>query len=131
MTLNGVNASKKPPSPPLKRFRWQAIVALLVGVPIMVWGMLGDNMMVTDANRSLWLVIGLVTFAVMVVAGGHFTPAHGKACVTAAPPWICWWHSARVLPPALLDERQHLAPVVPDGSTPSLIRSQRDDHRPD
>ncbi len=33
----------------------------LVGVPVMVWGMIGDNMMVSDDNRSLWLVIGLVT----------------------------------------------------------------------
>ncbi|PNF11996.1 Cu+ exporting ATPase [Enterobacter cancerogenus] len=56
----------------MKRFRWQAIVALLVGIPVMVWGMLGDNMMVTDDNRTLWLVIGLVTLAVMVFAGGHF-----------------------------------------------------------
>lgn len=56
----------------MKRFRWQAIVALLVGVPVMVWGMIGDNMMVSDDNRSLWLVIVLVTLAVMVFAGGHF-----------------------------------------------------------
>lgn len=56
----------------MKCFRWQAIVALLVGVPVMVWGMFGDNMMVTDDNRSLWLAIGLVTLAVMVFAGGHF-----------------------------------------------------------
>ncbi|WP_039056160.1 copper-exporting P-type ATPase CopA [Enterobacter sp. Bisph1] len=63
----------------MKRFRWQAIVALLVGIPIMVWGMLGDNMMVTDANRSLWLVIGLVTLAVMVFAGGHFYTSAWKS----------------------------------------------------
>ncbi|MGG7970521.1 copper-exporting P-type ATPase CopA [Klebsiella aerogenes] len=56
----------------MKRFRWQAIVALLVGVPVMVWGMIGDNMMVSDDNRSMWLVIGLITLAVMVFAGGHF-----------------------------------------------------------
>ncbi|MFY9993892.1 MAG: copper-exporting P-type ATPase CopA [Leclercia sp.] len=56
----------------MKRFRWQAIVALLVGIPVMGWGMLGDNMMVTDDNRSLWLAIGLVTLGVMVFAGGHF-----------------------------------------------------------
>lgn len=56
----------------MKRFRWQAIVALLVGIPVMVWGMIGDNMMVSDDNRSLWLVIGLITLAVMVFAGGHF-----------------------------------------------------------
>ncbi|BDH46769.1 Cu+ exporting ATPase [Salmonella enterica subsp. enterica serovar Choleraesuis] len=56
----------------MKRFRWQAILALAVGIPVMVWGMAGDHMMVTPENRSLWLVIGLVTLAVMIVAGGHF-----------------------------------------------------------
>ncbi|QXA50821.1 copper-exporting P-type ATPase CopA [Enterobacter cancerogenus] len=63
----------------MKRFRWQAIVALLVGVPVMVWGMLGDNMMVTEDNRTLWLVIGLVTLAVMVFAGGHFYSSAWKS----------------------------------------------------
>lgn len=56
----------------MKRFRWQAIVALLIGIPVMGWGMIGDNMMVSADNRSLWLVIGLITLAVMVFAGGHF-----------------------------------------------------------
>lgn len=63
----------------MKRFRWQAIVALLVGIPVMVWGMLGDNMMVTDDNRTLWLVIGLVTLGVMVFAGGHFYTSAWKS----------------------------------------------------
>ncbi|MGU3413256.1 copper-exporting P-type ATPase CopA [Enterobacteriaceae bacterium C34A] len=63
----------------MKRFRWQAIVALLVGIPVMVWGMIGDNMMVTDANRTLWLVIGLVTLGVMVFAGGHFYTSAWKS----------------------------------------------------
>ena len=63
----------------MKRFRWQAIVALLVGIPVMVWGMIGDNMMVSDDNRSLWLVIGLITLAVMVFAGGHFYTSAWKS----------------------------------------------------
>ncbi|WP_312624681.1 copper-exporting P-type ATPase CopA [Scandinavium sp.] len=63
----------------MKRFRWQAIVALLVGIPVMVWGMLGDNMMVTDANRTLWLIIGLITLGVMVFAGGHFYSSAWKS----------------------------------------------------
>ena len=63
----------------MKRFRWQAIVALLVGIPVMVWGMMGDNMMVTDDNRTLWLVIGLITLAVMVFAGGHFFTSAWKS----------------------------------------------------
>jgi len=63
----------------MKRFRWQAIVALLVGIPVMVWGMLGDNMIVTDENRTLWLVIGVVTLGVMVFAGGHFYTSAWKS----------------------------------------------------
>ncbi|KFC08734.1 heavy metal transporting ATPase [Trabulsiella guamensis ATCC 49490] len=63
----------------MKRFRWQAIVALLVGIPVMGWGMIGDNMMVTDDNRSLWLMIGLITLAVMVFAGGHFYSSAWKS----------------------------------------------------
>lgn len=63
----------------MKRFRWQAIVALLVGIPVMVWGMLGDNMMVTDENRTLWLVIGVITLGVMVFAGGHFYTSAWKS----------------------------------------------------
>lgn len=63
----------------MKRFRWQAIVALLVGIPVMVWGMLGDNMMVTDENRTLWLAIGVVTLGVMIFAGGHFYTSAWKS----------------------------------------------------
>jgi P-type Cu+ transporter len=63
----------------MKRFRWQAIVALLVGIPVMVWGMFGDNMMVTADNRTLWLVIGVVTLGVMVFAGGHFYTSAWKS----------------------------------------------------
>ncbi len=56
----------------VKRFRWQAILALALGIPVMVWGMIGDNMMLTEENHGLWLTIGLLTLLVMVVAGGHF-----------------------------------------------------------
>ena len=63
----------------MKRFRWQAIVALLVGIPVMVWGMIGDNMMVTGENRSLWLAIGALTLAVMIFAGGHFYTSAWKS----------------------------------------------------
>ncbi|EKC6208099.1 copper-exporting P-type ATPase CopA [Cronobacter sakazakii] len=63
----------------MKRFRWQAALALAVGVPVMIWGMFGDNMMVTDANRSLWLVIGLITLGVMIFAGGHFYTSAWKS----------------------------------------------------
>ncbi len=56
----------------MARFRWQSALALTLGIPLMAWGMLGDNMTLTPENRPLWLGIGLLTLAVMVIAGGHF-----------------------------------------------------------
>ncbi|VEC59203.1 Lead, cadmium, zinc and mercury transporting ATPase; Copper-translocating P-type ATPase [Klebsiella aerogenes] len=115
----------------MKRFRWQAIVALLVGVPVMVWGMIGDNMMVSDDKP-------------FAVAG--YRPCHPRRHGLRRRPLL----PQRVEKPekrhryhgyaggarhrrrlAVLDERQPMAAVVPDGSPPSLLRSQRDDYRPD
>ncbi|SFU35615.1 copper-exporting P-type ATPase CopA [Xenorhabdus koppenhoeferi] len=56
----------------MHRFRWQSAFALVVGVPVMVWGMIGDNMILTPANHTIWLTIGLITLVVMIFAGGHF-----------------------------------------------------------
>ncbi|UQY45256.1 copper-exporting P-type ATPase CopA [Mixta hanseatica] len=56
----------------MRRFSWQSALALALGVPLMVYGLFGDNMMLTTSNRSGWLVIGALTLLVMVVAGGHF-----------------------------------------------------------
>ncbi|MEQ1962002.1 copper-exporting P-type ATPase CopA [Xenorhabdus khoisanae] len=56
----------------MRRFRWQSAFALIVGIPVMIWGMIGDNMMLTPSNHTIWLTIGLLTLAVMVFAGGHF-----------------------------------------------------------
>jgi Cation transport ATPase len=72
----------------MRRFSWQAALALLFGVPLMIWGMLGDNMMLSDANQTLWRSLGLITLLVMVIAGGHFYAAPGAVCVTARQPWI-------------------------------------------
>ncbi|RAP70802.1 putative copper-transporting ATPase domain protein [Candidatus Erwinia dacicola] len=54
----------------VQRFRWQAALAL--GIPLMLWGVNGDNMMLSAANRSGWLVVGVLTSLVMALAGGHF-----------------------------------------------------------
>lgn len=55
-----------------RRFRWQAALALALGIPLMGWGMIGDNMMLTAENRSGWLIVGVLTLLVMIIAGGHF-----------------------------------------------------------
>lgn len=56
----------------ISRFRWQATMALSLGIPLMLWGMVADNMMLTDSNRTGWLAVGIATLLVMVLAGGHF-----------------------------------------------------------
>ena len=56
----------------MRRFSWQSALALALGVPLMIYGLFGDNMMLTASNRSGWLVIGVLTLLVMMIAGGHF-----------------------------------------------------------
>ncbi|MEP0202939.1 MAG: heavy metal translocating P-type ATPase [Halioglobus sp.] len=48
-------------------------VALGLGVPLMLWGLLGGSMTVdTDVHRIAWLVVGILTLAVMCYCGRHF-----------------------------------------------------------
>lgn len=54
------------------RFSWQAGVGLAAGIPLMLWGLLGGEMMVTASNQTGWLIVGLLTLLIMIVAGGHF-----------------------------------------------------------
>lgn len=56
----------------MRRFSWQSALALLAGVPLMVWGMFGDHMMLTAANQTLWRTLGLLTLLIMLLTGGHF-----------------------------------------------------------
>tara|TARA_R110000868_G_scaffold125077_1_gene330572 strand:+ start:7501 stop:9822 length:2322 start_codon:yes stop_codon:yes gene_type:complete len=63
----------------LKREIW---IALGLGVPLMLYGVLGGEMMVvTDLQRGLWLIVGLLTLAVMVFAGKHFYVSAWKSFV--------------------------------------------------
>ncbi|XXN64173.1 copper-exporting P-type ATPase CopA [Enterobacter ludwigii] len=56
----------------MRRFSWQSTLALLLGVPMMIWGMLGDNMMLSADNQTLWRTLGVITLLVMAITGGHF-----------------------------------------------------------
>ncbi|WP_159567150.1 copper-exporting P-type ATPase CopA [Budvicia diplopodorum] len=56
----------------IQRYRWQSALALALGAPLMLWGILGGTMMVTPDSQPYWIAVGLVTLAVMIVAGGHF-----------------------------------------------------------
>jgi Cu+-exporting ATPase len=56
----------------MKRFRWQAALGLALGIPLMLWDLFGGSMSLTPENQRLWLLVGMITLAVMVFAGGHF-----------------------------------------------------------
>ncbi|MFZ4834452.1 copper-exporting P-type ATPase CopA [Rouxiella sp. Mn2063] len=54
------------------RFSWQAALGLAAGIPLMAWDLFGGSMMVTNASQTGWLIVGIATLAIMVIAGGHF-----------------------------------------------------------
>jgi Cu+-exporting ATPase len=54
-------------------------VSLSMGVGVMVWGMFVNTMTITEANQTTWLVLGLLTLAVMAATGGHFFTGAWKA----------------------------------------------------
>ncbi len=56
-----------------KRLMLEMAVALGVGVPLMVYGLVVGEMTVsTNSERAVWLGVGLLTLGVMVFSGKHF-----------------------------------------------------------
>ncbi|ACV26769.1 heavy metal translocating P-type ATPase [Kangiella koreensis] len=56
-----------------KRLMTQMWIALLVGVPLMAYGLLGGAMTVHTTNeRIVWSIVGLITLAIMYFSGKHF-----------------------------------------------------------
>ena len=48
-------------------------IALGLGIPLMIWGLLGGSMSVnTGLERIAWLIVGVLTFGVMMFSGRHF-----------------------------------------------------------
>ncbi|MCK7544359.1 heavy metal translocating P-type ATPase [Marinobacter bryozoorum] len=54
-------------------------VSLGLGIGLMAYGMGFGSMMISDANQLTWINLGILTFAVMVVTGGHFYVGAAKA----------------------------------------------------
>ena len=49
------------------------VIALLLGVPLMIYGLfIGEMTVSTNMERVAWLIVGLLTFAVMATSGRHF-----------------------------------------------------------
>ncbi|WP_105258907.1 heavy metal translocating P-type ATPase [Pseudoalteromonas sp. T1lg88] len=56
-----------------KKLVRDTVIALSVGVPLMLFGLLGGDMSVTTSmQRAAWLGVGLLTLAVMYFSGKHF-----------------------------------------------------------
>ncbi|WP_045494509.1 heavy metal translocating P-type ATPase [Vibrio hyugaensis] len=56
-----------------KRFRLDAIAGLVVGAPLMLWGVFGGNMVIRNTNDQLaWGAIGILCLLLLATAGKHF-----------------------------------------------------------
>jgi Cu+-exporting ATPase len=56
-----------------RRLMLEMAIALGVGVPLMLYGLLGGDMAVhTGPQRAAWLAVGMVTLGVMYFSGRHF-----------------------------------------------------------
>jgi Cu+-exporting ATPase len=56
-----------------KRLMREMTVALLLGVPLMIYSLLGGEMTVTTTSeRVTWLVVGILTLGVLYFSGKHF-----------------------------------------------------------
>ncbi|ETX11457.1 copper-exporting ATPase [Marinomonas ushuaiensis DSM 15871] len=95
-----------------------SVLGLGLGVPLMLYGLLGGDMMVSSiTDRFVWLFVGLVTFAIMVRAGKHYFVGAWKAfkshqanmdMLIALGTGSAWFYSMLVLlTPTLLPESAH------------------------
>lgn len=56
-----------------KRLMREMTIALAVGIPLMVYGLVVGEMTVSTISEQLaWLIVGLITLGVMVFSGKHF-----------------------------------------------------------
>ncbi|MDK9781214.1 heavy metal translocating P-type ATPase [Vibrio sp. B172a] len=56
-----------------KRFKLDAIAGLVVGAPLMLWGVFGGNMVIRNTNDQLaWGAIGILCLLLLATAGKHF-----------------------------------------------------------
>ncbi|MGL5655057.1 MAG: heavy metal translocating P-type ATPase, partial [Vibrio sp.] len=56
-----------------KEHQQSALLGMALGTPLMLWGILGGNMMIRNSHDQwLWGGIGMLCFALLVTAGRHF-----------------------------------------------------------
>ncbi|MBF4433663.1 copper-translocating P-type ATPase [Vibrio anguillarum] len=56
-----------------KQHKTNALLGLMMGIPLMLWGLLGGSMMIVSTQQQIyWGVIGIVCLALLATAGRHF-----------------------------------------------------------
>lgn len=74
--LDAKKAAKEKAAIEEKHYRkqlWQAFIGLGVGVPLMLWGLLGGDMQVsTPQDQLIWGAVGALTLLLMITTGAHF-----------------------------------------------------------
>lgn len=70
------------------RLLWEMTIALLLGVPLMIYGLVvGEMTVTTTGERIAWLLVGLLTMGVMFFSGKHFYVGAWKSFGITAPTW--------------------------------------------
>ncbi|RLA42404.1 MAG: Cu+ exporting ATPase, partial [Gammaproteobacteria bacterium] len=65
-----------------RRLLREMTIALTLGVPLMIYSLIGGEMTVTtNTERMVWLAVGLMTLGVMVFSGKHFYVGAWKSLV--------------------------------------------------
>lgn len=103
----------------LRKVRY-SIAGLLVGVPLMLWGLLGGSMSVaTRGDQLTWGIVGIVSLVVMIFAGRHYYSSAWRAfkhrhsnmdTLIAMGTGSAWLYSIAVVlfPEALPSNARHL-----------------------
>ncbi|MCS0352466.1 heavy metal translocating P-type ATPase [Vibrio ordalii] len=56
-----------------KQHKTNALLGLIMGIPLMLWGLLGGSMMIVTTQQQIyWGVIGIVCLALLATVGRHF-----------------------------------------------------------
>ncbi|MDN3609337.1 copper-translocating P-type ATPase [Vibrio ostreicida] len=59
-----------------------AVAGMVIGIPLMLWGLLGGNMMISTSQNQLgWAVIGILCLWLLATAGQHFYLNAWKALI--------------------------------------------------
>ncbi|MGV6989387.1 copper-translocating P-type ATPase [Testudinibacter sp. P80/BLE/0925] len=102
----------------IKQRKWQAIVALLFGFGLMFWGFF-NGMAVTPSTQFGWILVGLLSAAIMAFSGRHFFISawrnlkHGNATMdtlVALGTGVAWLFSMAIalFPGFFPDNARHL-----------------------